>query len=106
MIQNPKHVSVESNKIAPFPYDITDYKPGDKILALWHDEESDLWTTVFYPATVVEKKNSNQLAILYEGSEKLVVIDTSKVTKFPHGFNPHGFNPQSEKKKKNEFKMP
>ncbi|KAH0787658.1 SGF29 tudor-like domain-containing protein [Histomonas meleagridis] len=86
---DPKYeiYTVESNRITPFPSSSTDYKPGDKILALWHDEETNQWSTMFYTATVVEKKSANKLVILYKGSVEPTIIDTNKVTKFPPGFD-------------------
>jgi hypothetical protein len=77
---------VEANKIAPFPTPNEEYKVGDRVLALWRDEESNEWSTMFYPADVVAI-NSHVVTLLYKGSESKITVDDTKITKFPEGYD-------------------
>ena len=84
---------VPSTHIIPFPLPNEKYEPGDHILALWYDKETKMWSTMFYPATVVEfYPKDHQLLIKYKSSQGAppnVLIDTSQVSKYPDGYNFH-----------------
>ena len=78
---------VESNRIAPFPAPNDDYQVGDRVLALWKDEETNQWTTMFFEATVKAIKPEKIVTILYAGSKETVDIEASKLTRFPPDFD-------------------
>ena len=80
---------VPSTNVIPFPMPNEKYEPGEQILALWYDENSQMWSTMFYQATVVEVKPDHQLVIKYKSSQGTpnIIIDDSKVSKYPEGFN-------------------
>jgi hypothetical protein len=78
--------AVESNRIAPFPAVSEDYKAKERVLALWKDQESGLWSTTFYEAVVTEVNNERkQLSLIYQESE-VFQVDMNRVTKFPPDF--------------------
>ena len=82
--------TVESNRIAPFPAPPSDdYQVGDRVLALWKDDEDNVWTTEFFEARVVAIKADKKLTIVYKGSEKSTEFDLNenKVTKIPPNFD-------------------
>ena len=80
---------VSSTNIIPFPLVGEKYQPGEHILALWFNEDTKTWSTMFYPATVVEVKPTHQLLIKYKSSQGApnILIDYNKVSKYPEGFN-------------------
>ena len=78
--------TVESNRIAPFPAPADDYQVGDRVLALWKDEEENEWTTMFFEARVVAIKSDKKLTIVYKGGEKFD-LGENKVTRLPPDFD-------------------
>jgi len=86
--ENPEfeRYSIETNQIIPFPINDEVYSAGDPVLALWYDSETKEWSTMFYGAVVVEVKSGTILTIKYKGSNILVDLDKSKVSKYPEGF--------------------
>lgn len=77
---------VDSNHITPFPSPPSEeYKPGETILALWHDDERNEWSTMFYNAEVksVEPKF---VRLLYSQTDFEVEVEKNKLAKFPPKF--------------------
>jgi hypothetical protein len=90
--------TVESNRIAPFPAANEDYKAGERILALWHDDESNVWSTMFYEATVMVVLGDRKLSVLYKGSDAAIELDAHRITRFPPDFDLHEPDPEPEEK--------
>lgn len=86
---DPKHelYVVDEKRVTPFPIHNGKYKVGERILAMWHDEQTNEWSTMLYVAEIVEMKSSKRLLILYQGSDETVEIDVDHVTKFPPDFD-------------------
>lgn len=78
-----KTYTVEPNRIIPFPIRDAVYEPGERILALWCDQETGEWTTKFYQAVVLKADRCAKLTIQYNESDTTVEIDHANVTKFP-----------------------
>lgn len=79
--------TVKPNKITQFPSKNTDYKPNDPVLALWYEKAQNMWSTMFYEATVKEKISDQSVLIEFDGSSLIVQIDVSKLAKFPQSVN-------------------
>lgn len=79
--------TVEANRIIAFPNVNQKYSPGDDIIALWYDQEDHEWSTMLYPAKVVEIGLSHQVVIRYkQGVNTNITIDETKISKLPDGF--------------------
>lgn len=92
-----EHYTVDPSYVAPYPPLNNIFTVGEDILALWY--ESDEWSTMFYPAKVVNVLNKHEIVIHYdEGSDKDFTIDISKCTKFP---NPDEDNPEEDQNTSN-----
>ena len=98
--------TVPPNRVIPFPMQNEKYEPGENIIALWYDETSNVWSTMFYPATVIEVLQGHRVIIGYQGSPNApnVEIDDSKISKYPEGFDLIGEkdNQKKEEAEKNE----
>jgi hypothetical protein len=83
--------TVESNRITPFPAQNEDYRVGERVLALWWDEETNQWSTMLYQAEVKAVKNNGRLSLLYKGSDPPNIFDVElkQITKFPPDFDLH-----------------
>ena len=86
---DPKHelYIVDEKRVTPFPTINGKYRVGEKILAMWHDEQSNEWSTMLYVAVIIEKKGTNKLIIRYQGSDELIEIGVNYVAKFPPDFD-------------------
>lgn len=78
---------VEPNRIAPFPSSGEGYKPGDRVLALWKDEESNEWSTMFYEAKVIGMKPNGKVTLVYKETDTEIEVDDTKITRFPKDFD-------------------
>jgi hypothetical protein len=79
--------TVPVNRITHFPAVNKVYTPGEKVLALWYDEEAREWSTMFYEATVI-KTDGKGITIQFLGNAPLQVeTDESRLTRFPVGFD-------------------
>jgi hypothetical protein len=83
--------TVESNRIAPFPAQNEDYRVGERVLALWRDEDTNQWSTMLYRAEVKAVKSNSRLSLLYKGSDPSSIFDVElkQITKFPPDFDLH-----------------
>jgi hypothetical protein len=77
--------TVPSTRITQFPAVWQTYAPGDRVLALWCDEESHEWSTMFYEAVVVST-NGTRLVVEFPGYASQAETEPSRVTRFPVGF--------------------
>jgi hypothetical protein len=73
---------VQTTEIATFPAKPSQIQSGSKVLALWYDEDSNEWSTMFYEATVLEATGTNIL-IEFVGSSLPVQTDVSKLALLP-----------------------
>jgi hypothetical protein len=77
------HYTVSPNLITHYPATDENYIPGEKVLALWYDDESKLWSTMFYEAIVISAEAKTKIVIEFPGSSVQVQTDSSKLTRFP-----------------------
>jgi hypothetical protein len=79
--------SVESNRIAPFPAPSEDFKIGDRVLALWKDEEAGEWSTMLYDAEITKISSDHRVTLLYRESDSPIDVDVNRITKYPLDFD-------------------
>ena len=78
---------VESNRITPFPYTNDKTKVGDHILAVWHDPQTNEYSTMLFEAIVEKTPQNNKITIRYKDSPATVTLDINLTTRFPYGFD-------------------
>lgn len=81
------HFVVDSNRITPFPYVGDKLEVGDHILAVWHDDETNEYSTMLYEAIVDQTPQNDKIKIHYKGSTNIISIDVNHTTRFPPGFD-------------------
>lgn len=79
--------TVPANHVAEFPTARADFRAGERILALWYDEEGCEWSTMFYEAVVVDAGSDGKVLVEFAGSAVDVRIDASKIARFPGDFD-------------------
>ncbi|OHS94095.1 hypothetical protein TRFO_11357 [Tritrichomonas foetus] len=82
--------TVDSNHITPFPSSPNEeYKVGENVLALWKDEDSNEWSTMFYHAKVISNTSKDPMIVtlLYSGTEYGLEVDKKKIARYPPNFN-------------------
>ena len=88
---DPKYetYTVDSSHITPFPSTLNEeYKVGDTVLALWRDEDTNEWSTMFYNAEVAENNGSDPktVQLLYSGTDFVVDVEKDKIARLPANF--------------------
>ena len=95
---------VDSNHITPYTASNSeDFKVGEKVLALWRDEETNEWSTMFYSAKVldVDASDTRHVTLLYGGTEFGVEVEKSKIARLPANFSQSEDNESSEEDQAN-----
>lgn len=82
-----KKYTVESCRISPFPNVDQEYKIGEKVIALWFDDESGEWSTMFYLAKVVEPSSNGIVKLQYQETDSPREVDETKICKIPTDFD-------------------
>jgi hypothetical protein len=77
---------IESRRVSPFPSPDENYSFGERVLALWHDKEANVCSTVFYEASITGIPAKGKLKVIYKGSHTEIEITTFQVTRFPMDF--------------------
>jgi hypothetical protein len=77
---------IESRRVSPFPSPDESYSVGERILALWHDKEANVCSTVFYEASITGMPAKGKLKVIYKGSHTEIESATFQVTRFPMDF--------------------
>ncbi|OHT07321.1 hypothetical protein TRFO_24591 [Tritrichomonas foetus] len=81
--------TVESNHITPFPSSSQEeYRIGETVLALWRDEETNEWSTMFYSAEVQDANASDpkSITLLYSGTSLPIEVEKNKIARLPNNF--------------------
>lgn len=88
---DPKYetYTVDSSHITPFPSTLNEeYKKGETVLALWHDEDTNEWSTMFYNAEVADSSSNDpkMVQLLYSGTDFVVDVEKNKIARLPANF--------------------
>ncbi|KAK8835544.1 hypothetical protein M9Y10_042430 [Tritrichomonas musculus] len=81
--------NVDSSHITPFPSTSNEeYKKGETVLALWHDEGTNEWSTMFYNAEVVDNKTGDPktVRLRYSQTDFDVEVEKDKIARLPPNF--------------------
>ncbi|KAH0791462.1 haloacid dehalogenase-like hydrolase family protein [Histomonas meleagridis] len=84
--QENKKYTVSKDHVTQSPSTLGKYNPGEKVLALWYDDEEKEWSTMFYDAVVIETISNNQVLIQFNGLPTTVQIEESKLARYPDHF--------------------
>lgn len=88
--EEPQNYTVSLDQIAPYPDLYSPYLPGEHILALWFDQDTRSWSTVFYDAIVKETPKDGKITIQFIGSSGNTPVET-ELTKVAHKPDPDLF---------------
>lgn len=81
--------TVPANRVAHFPQHGVSYKVGDRVLAVWYETSTQNWTSILYPATILEAYPSTEIPdsvvvkVRYDGDPKVSYINALWVIKAP-----------------------
>ena len=92
-----EHYVVKPNHVTHFPATNLKYQPGERVLALWYNEEVGEWSTMFYEATVVRSDDS-KLVVEFTGTSVCVETDEKKLARLPPDFDSAPDAPEKETK--------
>lgn len=80
---------VDSKYVVKFPQRGAEYKAGDRVLAVWYETNTQNWTSILYPATVLQAypstniPNSVVVKLRYDGDPKISYINALWVIAAP-----------------------
>lgn len=81
--------TVQAEHIVSFPQRSTRFKRYEKVLAVWYETSTQSWTSILYPAQVIEKFPSTEipesvvLKVRYDGDPKISYINALWAIKMP-----------------------
>lgn len=87
VVEEQPNMKRESYKVSPqhiikFPQKGAEYKAGDRVLAVWYETSTQNWTSILYPATVLDAYPSTAVPssvvvkLRYDGDPKISYINS------------------------------
>ncbi|CAL5970152.1 SGF29_tudor-like domain-containing protein [Hexamita inflata] len=79
-----KQWTVSRYQLVQFPQNLKKIQKGQRLLALWYEEEINHWTTIFYPCQAIEVYQENKhgnsqntvLKVKFDGDPKYTFVNS------------------------------